>query len=122
MEMKHTPGPWIPWKAHGGKYLPIVATVQGKSAQIGRAELFGQISDEECEANARLIAAAPELLELAETLPIYPIECKHDEEPWYCDCCRNDWELALQGWNKKRESVIRKAKGLHSFQTPGEKD
>jgi hypothetical protein len=59
MKTKHTPGPW---KVGGGRYLPITAKVKGKSAQIGRAESFGQISDEECEANGRLIAAAPELL------------------------------------------------------------
>jgi hypothetical protein len=63
METNHTPGPW---KVGGGRYLPITAMVKGKSAQIGRAESFGQISDEECEANARLIAAAPELLKALE--------------------------------------------------------
>lgn len=55
----HTPGPW---RATGGRYIPIVANVNGKDAQIGRAESFGQISDEECEANGALIAAAPDLL------------------------------------------------------------
>ena len=59
--MSYTPGPW---KVGGGRYLPICAMVNGKWAQIGRAESFGQISDEECECNGRLIAAAPELLKL----------------------------------------------------------
>lgn len=55
----HTPGPW---RASWGRYLPILAIINGKDAQIGRAESFGQISDAECEANASLIAAAPDLL------------------------------------------------------------
>lgn len=60
-KVKWTPGPW---KAHGGSYCPIVATVNGKSAQIGRAETCGQIPDEEVEANARLISKAPEMYEM----------------------------------------------------------
>ena len=46
--MKHTPGPWrIEWEmAHGG--LSVVATIH---------------FHDDTEANARLVAAAPELLE-----------------------------------------------------------
>lgn len=58
-EVKHTPGPWT---CGGGAYLPIDANTSHGPAQIGRAESFGHISDEEVEANGRLMAAAPDLL------------------------------------------------------------
>jgi hypothetical protein len=54
---QHTPGPW-----HRGTRAPTYSSIscyQGKSI----ADVFG--SDEEAIANARLIAAAPELLKAA---------------------------------------------------------
>ena len=107
MKTKHTKGPWVietqPHDSH-----VVIAAPFGKIAVV----LLGTFDDGSSgEANARLITTAPELVEVAETFPTYPAECKHDEEPWYCDCCRHDWELALQAWNKKREAAIRKAKG-----------
>ena len=63
METKHTPGPW---KAHpiemncGTPYTPVAAkTLLAKVY----SEAYGNHA--ESEANARLIAAAPELLEAA---------------------------------------------------------
>lgn len=70
---KHTPGPWT---CDGGRYLPIIAIVDGKPAQIGRAESCGQIGDEEVEANGALIAAAPDLLKALKTV-VRQMEGRH---------------------------------------------
>lgn len=63
---KHTPGPWFATVNH---------TANGSSASVHNSEGYSILSNinglttenipenEECEANARLIAAAPELLE-----------------------------------------------------------
>lgn len=66
-EAKHTPGPWT---GSGGGYIGICATKDEKPVEL--AHVFGDtiyrhkkrqpISDEECEANANLICAAPDLL------------------------------------------------------------
>lgn len=67
----HTPGPWSNGVSHiikvsrseignNGRYSCLI-----KSGII--AEVFGD-TKEECEANARLIAAAPELLEALELI------------------------------------------------------
>ena len=59
----YTPGPYT---LSGGGYVAICAMIKGVSRQIGRSEVVGTpgvISDQECEANASLFAAAPELLD-----------------------------------------------------------
>lgn len=61
MKAKHTPGPWSvkkhfsEWLIGNGRYL--IAETAGSPAYLGRA------SAERDAANARLLAAAPELLE-----------------------------------------------------------
>ena len=61
-EAKQTPGPWrlAPAKDYAGSELNIDAGPRGQSGFICTA---GHRGDAEAEANARLIAAAPELLE-----------------------------------------------------------
>ena len=51
---KHTPGPWA----------VNVRTVWGESRVIANTTTGAGVSDNQDEANARLIAAAPDLLEL----------------------------------------------------------
>lgn len=66
-ETKHTPGPWDSFKAHDGKFL-IHRRDSGYKSLIGftaSSDSLGHGGSE--EANARLIAAAPELLEALET-------------------------------------------------------
>lgn len=55
---RHTPGPWQANKRHNGwdVYAPDKRVV---------AEIYRVAEPEICEANARLVAAAPELLEAA---------------------------------------------------------
>ncbi|WP_448208186.1 hypothetical protein [Azospirillum sp. sgz302134] len=60
MKTKHTPGPWwIDPKAPGG------GNIQSAKGPVADARFFGNTSAEAMadHANARLIAAAPELLE-----------------------------------------------------------
>ncbi len=66
MEAKHTPGPWSLGKAHETaqnhavcKGARVLARVVGSGYPIGIG------ASPESEANARLIAAAPDLLEAA---------------------------------------------------------
>ncbi len=60
-QLKHTPGPWVVEKSatvfeiFSGDATTLVAT--------SRRSLLSSKMDESAEANARLIAAAPELLE-----------------------------------------------------------
>ncbi|WP_315383391.1 hypothetical protein [Microvirgula aerodenitrificans] len=60
METKHTPGPWTAHPIelnHGLPYTPVAA-----STLIAKAYSTAFGDHEQSEANARLIAAAPELL------------------------------------------------------------
>ena len=66
---KHTPGPWSITKAykcnHSPDYFGAIFGPKGKFPRPGEA--YGR-TREEAQANAHLIAAAPELLESAENL------------------------------------------------------
>lgn len=61
MTTQHTPGPWHA-RVHS-TYSHIWGPDGTKRGCIGSVNLHGDTSREEREANARLIAAAPELLE-----------------------------------------------------------
>ena len=65
MENKHTPGPWIAAKPSSKVGLPIVSQSGRSIANVAYFNLGKQFAnhDAESEANARLIAVAPELLE-----------------------------------------------------------
>jgi len=67
---KHTPGPWR--ITHNGSYSPPRFEISGRAGD-GREYGFAEVSAwplhaGEAEANARLIAAAPEMLEALKTL------------------------------------------------------
>jgi hypothetical protein len=58
---KHTPGPWVqtPWDS--------TAIFDAKNLQVPIAQTYpADTSQKEAEANARLVAAAPQLLEALE--------------------------------------------------------
>lgn len=61
MSAQHTPGPWeaVEWKCHAA--TSVVVERDGQVVQIAECSGFGRMSDE-CLADARLIAAAPDLL------------------------------------------------------------
>lgn len=62
MESKHTPGPWKPLSSMDGH-------VEAECGLIAKAYRYSIDSDElPVEANARLIAAAPEMLEALRAL------------------------------------------------------
>jgi hypothetical protein len=78
---KHTPGPWVAESRHTQKFDPrtgaklkpeVLYSVMSEGGEVITA--FSNIVNKDAEANARLIAAAPELLEWAlkirETFPI----------------------------------------------------
>jgi hypothetical protein len=97
--MTHTPGPWMPVDAEwlmsqrtgmGFRYFPVRAA--GQTWDI--ANVFSDEDDSEMAANARLIAAAPELLAALK-----------NHLPWQ--------EEPVQGWGLWKDAVdaIAKAEG-----------
>ena len=65
-QQKHTPGPWeAEWHR---KYKQWNVFPESGKAVVSVTDLCGEYSKEETEANARLIAAAPELLEALQGL------------------------------------------------------
>ena len=69
-DVKHTPGPWTSYPCNLERYSRVI-TANGAMVQIAMTkEVYGDRRTyepgEETTANARLIAAAPELLELLE--------------------------------------------------------
>lgn len=65
MEARHTAGPWRQAhvvSAYERKRRVIIASEESQHSGIPVCEVYG-VNDEDCVANAKLIAAAPELLE-----------------------------------------------------------
>jgi hypothetical protein len=60
---KHTPGPWVADDGYSATHLRIRSEDWGTIADVN--DPYNAMPDGELEANARLIAAAPELLEAA---------------------------------------------------------
>ena len=65
MSIKHTPGPWVIDSDGDGKANAIVTSTHTASLDDDICEVYGGNKDDDDirKANARLIAAAPELLE-----------------------------------------------------------
>jgi hypothetical protein len=92
---KHTPGPWLVRKAANGD-RGISAPGTGIFIEVfTEIRHSGEGALDECEANARLVVAAPDLLEFA----------KH-----VLDCIRKNGEYAPLVTERVRE-VIAKAEG-----------
>ena len=73
-DVKHTPGPWTVTADGAGWYIEC-APERGHSVAYIMAEIGEEdpdTSDDEKEANARLIAAAPDLLEALQMLLEFP--------------------------------------------------
>jgi len=96
MEAKHTPGPWeFGINPRGGYSNGVVVRPAGEFPHGLWIADCGCEYDEERQANARLISAAPELLEL--------IERAHE-----ADCPDEDIRTA---WWEARAAAIAKATG-----------
>lgn len=65
MSTSHTPGPWraVEWTCHDA-----TSVLAGDRQQIAECSGFGRDTRESAIADARLIAAAPELLAVAQLL------------------------------------------------------
>jgi hypothetical protein len=71
MTSKHTPGPWILRPARLCRGLDIVVETSGIVVGMARTRSDRYITPSECESNACLIAAAPDLLAALEAA----VEC-----------------------------------------------
>lgn len=60
METKHTPGPW---KARAKNFDATAFTITNESGQMLIGETYSFDADEQSIANAKLMAAAPRMLE-----------------------------------------------------------
>lgn len=108
--MAHTPAPW-----DDASNYPNVPSVR-IFARTHYIATVGSSDDpkEVTEANARLIAAAPELLAaLKSVVSAYtlPTKCPHDSESDICDSCHYAMELAMRGAMNTAAAVIAKAEG-----------
>lgn len=83
--MKHTPGPWIAEMVENGEGTLVYGRIKEKGSRHSLA-FAGVYEGHNAEANARLIAAAPELLEACQLLMEVVID-KYDieelETAWY---------------------------------------
>ncbi|ANA73647.1 hypothetical protein [Pseudomonas aeruginosa] len=66
--MSHTPGPWQISDDHGKRWIETLANDDTICEVHRRDRNVGRDKDEQFHANARLIAAAPELLEALQDL------------------------------------------------------
>ena len=70
--MKRTPGPWLPMAGMPTNIL------DSSGLRVARCDYDGEMDNPQCDANARLIAAAPDLLEACRNVLR---TCEH-VEPW----------------------------------------
>lgn len=75
--MKHTKGPWDFFSGMGGWYIN---SKEGKTV----ADAYGE-NKEEAKANAKLIAAAPDLLEALQDIVAYENRCRAKGDPAISD-------------------------------------
>lgn len=77
---KHTPGPWTKWVSHPEVYANVGKNMPGQLVgkykkkpmpRIAACEDM-DIDDDEADANAALIAAAPEMLDMLKRLLDHP--------------------------------------------------
>ena len=95
---KHTPGPWHFRAAiQEGQFVVRDRGSSGGFADIARVKGDKRSTLAQAEANARLIAAAPDLLDALETYPALGVVMT-DEEMW--------------AWVEKARAAIDKARGL----------
>jgi len=95
---KHTPGPWYFRAAiQEGQFVVRDRGSSGGFADIARVKGDKRSTLAQAEANARLMSAAPDLLDALETAPVNGLGWTDEE---------------LDAWLVKARSAIDKARGL----------
>lgn len=81
---QHTPGPWHAqhWACHAPTTVGAINPDTGEFAPIAECTGHGRPSDE-CLADARLIAAAPELLDALQLLMSCSFVDQRNHEAWF---------------------------------------
>ena len=69
---KHTPGPWLAKRAEGGGYFEWYVGRDGENRSIAE-DIADPVTRDPSEANAHLIAAAPDLLEALKAATSFPL-------------------------------------------------
>ena len=93
---KHTLGPWEASEGYPSDIWHVDMPSRGYSVVVSRAEEDWDMAGEEVQANAHLIAAAPELLDALETLLL--------------STERDDMNFRVRAMEAAREAIA-KAKG-----------
>jgi hypothetical protein len=62
-DLKHTPGPWTMWYKNDCDYIILGPQMQDGNPEIAHVNGYIEFSDAENKANAKLIAAAPDMLQ-----------------------------------------------------------
>ncbi len=83
--MSHTPGPWFAWDSPRAWY--VFADEGDNPSNVPVADCTGtqERSRAECEANARLMAAAPDMLDALKAALENLSECDDRKRQWACD-------------------------------------
>ena len=96
MSIKHTDGPWVALERYTNRQAISIGRKIGSMSH----EIFAEAHGHNCEANARLIASAPELLEALE-LALATIHRLKPPNPYD----------STQGTRDVIEAALTKAKG-----------
>ena len=104
--MSHTPGPWE-WQDRAGYYHDLVATKTGRVVHSDGSAYGEYDADIDVKGpDARLIAAAPELLEACEAL----LQINNEREPFtYAGMW--EWKKRKYEAEQKARTAIAKARG-----------
>lgn len=106
MTSKHTPGPWKVF--NGTDVYPDDDDTEGMRYIADCAPVYDDLSFEQRRANARLIAAAPDLLAVARIIAAMPItETAADDVPLY----GLDGVYLTHGHIRAARAAIAKAEG-----------
>ena len=98
MEVKHTPGPWAYRPSNSGHFIAGAGANSGYLAEVRHCR-----TNQDVKADARLIAAAPELLEaLTDAVIDFDNWAAHED---------NYPHEHLVVWAEKARAAIAKAKG-----------
>jgi hypothetical protein len=106
MKTKHTPGPWMVKHSESKIAFNVISTALGAKYKIAICPYIHIVLGErgEAEANAKLIAAAPELLETLNKL----VNLKHYKEAngkddYYSEAQPLAWKNAIESIKKATE-------------------